>query len=97
ELNGQQTRSPKFMSSAAVQKKFWKNKATLRLLFEDMFYTWIQKEIIVIPGEAYSTREMRSDSRRVGISFTYSFGNEQHSRKIRQNSNSNEQEKGRIE
>ena len=97
ELNGQQTRSPKFMSSAAVQKKFWKNKATLRLLFEDMFYTWIQKEIIVIPGEAYSTREIRSDSRRVGISFTYSFGNEQNSRKIRQNANSNEQEKGRIE
>ena len=69
QLNGQQTTDPRFTSTAAVQKKIWKNKATVRLLFEDMFYTWIQKGIIVIPGEAYSTREMRSDSRRVGISF----------------------------
>ncbi len=97
QLNGQQTTDPRFMSTAAIQKKIWKNKATVRLVLDDMFYSWIQKEIIVIPGEAYSTREMRSDSRRVGISFTYAFGNEKNSRKIRQNNNSNEQEKGRIE
>ncbi len=97
EINGQQTRSPIFMTTAVVQKKFWKNKATLRLLFEDMLYSWVQKEVMIIPGEVYSTRENRSDSRRIGISFTYSFGNDQNSRKIRQKSSSNEQEKGRIE
>ncbi|MFY7757586.1 MAG: outer membrane beta-barrel family protein, partial [Flavobacterium stagni] len=78
----------------AVQKKFLKDKMTLRLAVSDIFYTspWTGKTEfanVIINGRG------GSDSRQVRFSLAYNFGNDQ-VKKVQNRSTGVEDEKNRI-
>lgn len=67
--------------SAAIQKTIRQGQGTIRLNVNDIFYSLIlhSQTVALDQVSAFSTR--RSDTRRVGISFTYRFGKEANARK----------------
>ncbi|PKK34966.1 hypothetical protein BWI96_19235 [Siphonobacter sp. SORGH_AS_0500] len=92
-INGQVHLKSRYSLNAGVQKKLWKDKASIRVNAEDVFRTWIQRDYIQSLRQADQYHEMRMDTRRIGLAFTYRFGKE--SRK-RGKVDTAEEEKGRV-
>ncbi|MBA4850409.1 outer membrane beta-barrel protein [Emticicia sp. BO119] len=96
EFSEQMFVQPRFMAFGGIQKKILHNKGSIKLSFEDIFYTWKRKgnTVNVYQFQIYRTSEF--DSRRIGLSFNYNFGNEKFLRKRKNNETGAEQESGRI-
>jgi hypothetical protein len=96
DLNGQTFTGPRFRANAAVQKKIWKDKGSLRLSMDDIFHSWIQKNSSIDVPQSWYSQTSESDTQRVGLAFTYRFGKESFARKRKYNNNAAEDEKGRV-
>jgi hypothetical protein len=80
----------------SIQKKILKNKGSLRLSLDDMSYGGNTRERITNFQNTYQYREIKYDSRRVGLALTYNFGNEKYARKRRHQDNAAQEEQGRV-
>lgn len=81
DLNGQVITRARYMVNAGLQYKFLKEKASLNLSAEDLFYSWKTRNRSTNVTNAYITSLSYSDSRRIGISFNYRFGNNKEMKK----------------
>lgn len=96
-ISGQTITNPRFRLAAAVQKKILQNKGSLRLTLEDIFHSWTPTDqtVSLKQAEAFHTNE--TDTRRIGLAFTYQFGKETFARKCRHTDNAADAEKGRVD
>ncbi|HTE24239.1 outer membrane beta-barrel protein [Flavitalea sp.] len=97
DINGQRSYEPRYRINAGIQKKILKGKGSLRLSFEDIFYTWKAQEVNHGLRNAISYNTNQSDTRRLAIGFTYSFGKDNNSKKRSLNENSASEEKSRVD
>lgn len=97
DLNGQAITSGMVRVNAAVQKKIWKDKASIRLAFDDIFHSWVyhNKSVGVKQAQYFQTTE--TDTQRMGLAFTWRFGKSTFARKSKHNDNASDEEKGRVE
>ncbi|MBO9571656.1 MAG: outer membrane beta-barrel protein, partial [Chitinophagaceae bacterium] len=85
---------PTWKADVGIQKTILKGKGTLRATGDDIFYTFKSGTTTFLPGQMTAAQQSRSDSRRLGIFFTYNFGKQANARKIKHNSGGAEDEKG---
>ncbi|TAE47903.1 MAG: TonB-dependent receptor [Cytophagales bacterium] len=78
----------------ALQKKFWKNNANLKITLADAFYTLPWRAVNEFAG-LYINGRGGSDSRQIRINFTYKLGNKQ-LKGIKQRKTGAEEETERI-
>jgi hypothetical protein len=97
DLNSQSITKARMRLNGAIQKKLFKDKASLKLTYEDIFHLWVTKENSISIKQASFYHQSEWDTQRVGIAFTYRFGNETFSRKRRHQDNAAEGEKSRAE
>jgi hypothetical protein len=97
DLNQQSISNSRRRLNGAIQKKLFKDKASLKLTYEDMFHMWKSEENSIGIKQASFYRLNEFDSHRVGISFSFRFGNETFARKRRHSDNAAENEKARVE
>ena len=97
DLNGQAFTSGRFRASAAIQKKIWKEKGSIRLGFDDIFHSWINHNKSVDLKQAQYFQTAEYDSQRIGLAFTYRFGKSNFARKSKNNNNASDEEKGRVD
>jgi hypothetical protein len=95
--NWQRMTQPRYWVNAAIQKKVLKGKGSLKLNVEDIFYTMRWEEELKGLKQAQSIRTSVNDTRRVGISFSYSFGKETFARKRKYNDNTADDVKERAQ
>lgn len=83
-----QTRSgaASYTISAGVQKSMWQNRVVVRLKADDIFQTVKRDSKTVSPPQLIAFHTGRSDSRQLGLSFSYRFGKEANARKRNHNS-----------
>lgn len=67
--------------NAGLQKNIWEGKGTIRLTANDIFYSMVKNSQIVSLNKVSAFTTRRSDSRRIGISFSYRFGKDINARK----------------
>lgn len=91
---GQSITNPSWNSSAGIQKRIWNSKGTLRLKADDIFHTQRPHYTSTLEHASY-THVIESDTRVIGLSFSYRFGKDANARK-RNNTGSAEDEKGRT-
>jgi len=96
DLNGQAYTDMMYRVSGAIQKKIWKDKASIRISAEDIFHSWIRHNRSVSIKQAQFFQTNESDTQRIGVAFTYRFGKETFARKRRHNNNAADDEKGRV-
>ena len=96
DLNGQAFTKQMYRVNAAIQKKIFHDKGSIRLGAEDLFHTWKyrNKSVGLKRSSFYQTTEM--DTQRFTVGFSFRFGKDSNSRK-RHQSNATEEEKGRLE
>ncbi|KAA9356430.1 outer membrane beta-barrel family protein [Larkinella humicola] len=97
DLNGQRITNPRYRINLAVQKKVLKDKGSVRLLAEDLFHSWNLKDRTVSLKQADAFHTQITDTRRIGVAFSYRFGKETFARKRRHNDNAADAEKGRVD
>ncbi|MEO5893761.1 MAG: TonB-dependent receptor [Ferruginibacter sp.] len=97
DIQGQAIVDPRYRVLAAAQKKVLKDKGSIRIIAEDIFHSWIQKDRSTGIKQALSYHTGEWDTQRFGIAFSWRFGNDTFARKRRQTENAAEQEKGRVE
>ena len=96
DLNGQTVTSSMIRANAAIQKKIWKDKGSIRLGVDDIFHSWVyhNKSISLKQAQYFQTGE--SDTRRIGIAFTYRFGKNSFTRKNKNRNDASDEEKARV-
>lgn len=92
---GQTKTSSIWRMDAAVQKIILKQKGAIRVNANDIFYTFIRRENTTVDKQMYTWRSVRTDTRRIGISFSYRFGKDT-SRKRNHNAGGASEEQGRV-
>lgn len=97
DLAGQRIKDPRFRINLAVQKKVLNDKGSIRLIAEDVFHSWRQNERTVSLRQAEAFHTNVTDTRRIGLAFSYRFGKETFARKRRHSDNAADAEKGRVE
>ena len=97
DLNGQAFTSARFRAGAAIQKKIWKEKGSIRLGFDDIFHSWVNHNQSVDLKQAQYFQTTEYDSQRIGLAFTYRFGKSHFARKSKNNNNASDEEKGRVD
>ncbi|RZM23692.1 MAG: hypothetical protein EOO88_25340 [Pedobacter sp.] len=96
DLNGQTVTAGMIRANAGIQKKIWKDKGSIRLNMEDIFHSWKYENRSVSLRQAYYSQTSESDTQRIGLSFSYNFGNELFARKSRNRGNALDEEKSRM-
>lgn len=91
---GQSVTDPTHVADVGLQKKIWNNKATLRLKADDIFHTQRTHYVSTLDHASY-VQGIESDTRIIGLSFSYRFGKDANARK-RNTTGSAEDEKGRT-
>lgn len=95
-LSGQ-TRTGAFWNlNAAVQKMILKNKGSLKLNANDIFHTIIRHDHITTAKQMLTDRTFETDTRRIGIAFSYRFGKDTNNRKRSHNTGGAAEEQGRV-
>jgi hypothetical protein len=97
DLNGQTFTAGMYRANAGLQKKIFKDKGSIRFSMEDIFHSWKYENRSIGLKQAYYYQTSESDTRRFGLAFTYSFGNEIFARKSKHRDNSLDEEKGRMQ
>lgn len=97
ELMPQRKVNSKYRINGSLQKKILKDKGSIRLSFEDITHAWVQRDrsINLLNSEEY--HRGIADTQRVGLSFSWRFGNEKFARKRKHNDDAADSEKGRVE
>lgn len=95
ELNGQSLSRSRYRVFAAVQKKLWKDMGSIKLSIEDMFHTWVLREEILAIRQTEQYHVSSYDTQRIGLAFSYRFGNEKWARKRKMQDGAAE-EAGRV-
>lgn len=75
DMSGQAFTAGMIRANAGVQKKLWKDKCSIRLNMEDIFNSWKYVNRSIALKQANYFQTSRSDTQRVGLAFTYNFGN----------------------
>nr|WP_068892155.1 TonB-dependent receptor [Pedobacter panaciterrae] len=96
DLNGQTFTAGMYRVNAGIQKKIWKDKASIRFNVDDMFHSWVYENRSVALAQAYSYQIGESDTQRFGIAFTYRFGKDTFTRKSKHRNNALDEEKNRM-
>lgn len=96
DLNGQAFTDMMYRVGGAVQKKIWKDKASIRISVEDALHSWIRHNRSVSIKQAQFFQTNESDTQRIGVAFTYRFGKDTFARKRRHHDNAADDEKGRV-
>ncbi|RYG02804.1 MAG: TonB-dependent receptor [Chitinophagaceae bacterium] len=96
-IAGQRVIAPNYRVNAGLQKKILKDKASIRLVAEDMFYTNRQVDETRGIAGLMAMNTNWSDSRRIGFSFTWSFGKDKGGKRRTLNENSAQEEKSRVD
>ncbi|MET0244331.1 MAG: outer membrane beta-barrel protein [Flavitalea sp.] len=96
-IAGQKVIAPYYRINAGLQKKLLKDKASIRVVAEDVFYTNRQVDETRGIAGLVATNTNWSDSRRIGISFTWAFGKDKGGKKRTLNENSAAEEKSRVD
>lgn len=81
DYNGQTVTKGRLMVNLGLQYKFLKDKASLNASFDDIFFSWRNRNFSTNITNAYITSLSYSDSRRVGVSLSYRFGNNKEMKK----------------
>lgn len=95
ELNAQSLSRWRYRVFTAVQKKLWKDMGSIKLSVEDLFHSWVLREEILAVRQTQQTRVNSSDTQRIGLAFSYRFGNEKWARK-RKTQDGAAEEAGRV-
>lgn len=96
DFNGQNIVDPRYRVFFGLQKKILKDKGRIKLSAEDLFRTWVFREEAVAIRQTEQLRVNRSDTQRIGLAFTYRFGNEKWGRKRKHQDNAADEEVGRV-
>ena len=96
DLNGQAYTKQMFRANAAVQKKIWNERGSLRLGMDDIFHSWKYRNRSFGLKQSSFTQTNEMDTQRFTLAFSYRFGKDANARKRKQ-SNAAEEEKGRLE
>ncbi|RRB06712.1 outer membrane beta-barrel family protein [Larkinella rosea] len=97
DLAGQTITNPRYRINAGIQKKVLNDKGTVRFTIEDAFHSWKPTDKTVSLNRADAFHTNVTDSRRIGVAFTYRFGKETFARKRRHSDNAADAEKGRVD
>jgi hypothetical protein len=97
DLQPQREVLSRYRIEGGLQKKILKDKASIRLSFQDITRGWVQKDRTINLNRTEEYHRGISDTRRAGISFSYRFGDEKFARKRRHNDDAADSEKGRVE
>jgi len=97
DIGGQSITNARYRVWGAIQKKILKNKGSLKLNFEDIFRSWITVDNSLAIKQSSYYRRNESDTRRIGLAFSYSFGKEIFARKRKHNDTAADAEKTRVE
>jgi hypothetical protein len=97
DIGGQGVTNARYRIWGAIQKKILKNKGSLKLNWEDIFLSWIIVDNSLSIKQSSSYHKSKSDTRRVGLTFSYNFGKEIFARKRKHNDNAADAEKTRVE
>jgi hypothetical protein len=90
DYNGQTVTKGRILVNLGWQYKFLKDKASLNVSFDDIFHSWRSRNFSTNITNAYITSLTYSDTRRVGISLNYRFGNNKEMKKGKSNNASDE-------
>ena len=96
DLNGQAYTKQMYRINAALQKKLWNDRGSIRFGVDDLFHSWKYRNYSFGLKQSLFYEVTESDTQRFSISFSYRFGKDSNSRK-RRPANANEEEKGRLE
>jgi len=96
DLNGQTFTAGMIRANAGLQKKIFHDKGSIRLSMDDIFHSWKYENRSVALKQAYYYQTSVSDTQRIGLAFTYNFGNELFKRKSRHRDNALDEEKQRM-
>lgn len=94
-LSGQTKTKPSWHLDGGIQKLILKEKGTLKVSVNDVFQTMIRRELITT-AEMISQRRVETDTRRIGIAFSYRFGKDANNRKRNHNTGGAAEEQGRV-
>ena len=97
DLQPQRKTLSKYRIEGGLQKRILKEKGSIRVSFQDITKGWIQRDRTINLNRTEEYHRGIADTRRVGISFSYRFGNEKFARKRKHNDDAADSEKGRIE
>ncbi|MBN9379833.1 MAG: TonB-dependent receptor [Chitinophagaceae bacterium] len=95
-LSAQNVTKAVWFANTAVQKNIWKEKASLRLTIDDIFYSRKFHDQTTDISHAAAFHSYVEDSRRIGLAFNYRFGKESGERKRRRNNSGADEEQGRV-
>lgn len=85
DYNGQTVTKGRIMMNLGWQYKFLKDKASVNVSFDDIFHSWRNRNFSTNITNAYVTSLSYSDTRRVGVSLNYRFGNNKEMKKGKSN------------
>jgi hypothetical protein len=92
-----QTKTDPFGSlNAGIQKTILKDKGALKLNVNDIFHTIIRRDHITTAKEMLTNRTLKTDTRRIGIAFSYRFGKDANNRKRNHSTGGAAEEQGRV-
>jgi hypothetical protein len=92
-----QTRTGSFWHmNAGLQRMILKEKGTLKVSVNDIFKTMIRRDDIAASKQMVTWRRVETDSRRIGIAFSYRFGKDTNNRKRNHNTGGAAEEQGRL-
>ncbi|AEW00495.1 TonB-dependent receptor plug [Niastella koreensis GR20-10] len=94
-LQGQTKTDPFLTLNGGIQKMILKEKGTLKLSVNDIFQGMIRRDHITT-AEILSQRRVETDTRRIGIAFSYRFGKDTNNRKRNHNTGGAAEEQGRV-
>jgi hypothetical protein len=94
-LQGQTKTDPFLDLNGGIQKMILKEKGTLKVSVNDIFHSRIRRENITT-AEMVSQRRVETDTRRIGIAFSYRFGKDTNNRKRNHNTGGAAEEQGRV-
>ncbi|WP_165759068.1 outer membrane beta-barrel protein [Niastella yeongjuensis] len=94
-LQGQTKTDPFWYLNGGIQKLILKEKGTLKISVDDIFHTRIRRDHITT-AEMLALRRVKTDTRRIGIAFSYRFGKDTNNRKRNHNTGGAAEEQGRV-
>ncbi|GAB3988154.1 outer membrane beta-barrel family protein [Spirosoma daeguense] len=96
DISGQTITTSRYRVGAALQKKIFQDKGSLRLTLDDIFHSWKTNSRTISLKQAEAFQRNVADTRRIGLAFTYRFGKETFARKRSHSDNAADEEKGRA-
>ena len=94
-LQGQTKTEPFWHLEGGIQKMILKEKGTLKLSVNDIFHSIVRRDNTTAKN-LVARRIVETDTRRIGIAFSYRFGKDTNNRKRNHNTGGAAEEQGRV-